>query len=343
MKKLTKLLLGFSVLAVLMVCMTTVSFAGTAEDKVTVSFRAAYPDMFEVLYDDLEVKGDLVETYFPEYAGYEPDGVSYLDAVVAATLRKYGDTGSISLSDYGYAWINTAFSGSVLGATDNDISVPSVHNNILDGDDLACLVYADGDWSRLYGFFDYYDYYAEPGETIQALVTGLSIMSNNIYIPDSAVLGIVDPSTGTITPFEGAAFENGVLTFAFDEVGTYYITALAKKTYSDDYGTYENEDVYGALAKVVIEKPVKPAKPVIKSAKRNTKTKATVSWKKANNAKKYKVEYRVKGTKKWSTKNAGNKLKVTLKLKAKKAYEVRVCAINGSKKTYSNKKVIKKK
>ena len=87
----------------------------------------------------------------------------------------------------------------------------------------------------------------------------------------------------------------------------------------------------------------KPAKPVIKTAKRNSKVKGTVTWKKAKNAKKYEVAYKMKGAKKWTTKKTA-KLKITLKLKAKKAYQVKVRSINGSAKSaYSKTKTIKAK
>ena len=314
---------------------------GDSSAKATVSFRAAAPDSFTYINTKLAVTGDLLEKNFPDFAKYEPDGVSYLDAVVAANIAKYGNTDNMSLSDYGYAWINNAFGGSVLGSIVNNIAITSVHSEIKNKDDLVILTYTDGDWTKVYSYFDKKQYSATTGKTFTANLKNFSIMSGQSANMTAATVNKVNLSTGKATAIKGATYSNGKVKIKFTKAGTYYISALGKVTYSDDYGEYTDKDAYGAFAKVVVKDAV-PAKPVIKSAKRTTKKKATVVWKKAKNAKKYKVAYKKAGAKKWTYKTTSKTKIVLKKLNAKKKYQVKVMSINGSAKSkYSKVKTIK--
>jgi hypothetical protein len=136
--------------------------------------------------------------------------------------------------------------------------------------------------------------------------------------------------------------DEGMVSLYFEAAGTYLISAYGDGI-SKDWNGEPVVAKIGLPLTVVYVKDVTPAKPVIKSAKRTTKTKAKVTWKKAKNAKKYEVAYKAKGAKKWTTKKTAN-LKITLKLKAKKAYQVKVRSINGSAKSaYSKTKTIKVK
>lgn len=349
MRKLTRLLTLAVVFAALMTFITgitSVSFAGTKSDKVTVRYICASPEEIAVCYDDLEVRGDLVEKYFPDFALYEPEkGVSYLDALVAACIRKTGNVKDIELvdPDGSYAWVAKLFGENMSGAIVNGITVSSVHNNVKSGDILSTLIYSGPDWHwYIASVFDKTDYTVTVGRPITVSLKAMTIMDRVPFDMITASLSTVDMNSGKAVPFEGAEFKNGSFTISFPKTGTYFITAGGKTAYSDNSGEYEDVDAYGALAKIVV-KDIVPGKPVIKTAKRNSKTKGTVKWSKAKNAKKYQVAYRIKGTAKWTTKKVTG-TSVTLKLKAKKAYQVKVRSINGtSTSAYSAVKTIRAK
>ena len=150
---------------------------------------------------------------------------------------------------------------------------------------------------------------------------------------------------GTLTDINNVVVNSqGQVTLKFAKKGTFIISAYGEGI-SKDY----NQEVTTAriglpLATVTVNAapPAVPAKPVIKSAKRTTKKKATVVWKKAKNAKKYKVAYKKAGAKKWTYKTTTKTKIVLKKLNAKKKYKVKVMAINGSAKSkYSKVKTIK--
>ena len=150
---------------------------------------------------------------------------------------------------------------------------------------------------------------------------------------------------GTLTDINNVVVNSqGQVTLKFAKKGTFIISAYGEGI-SKDY----NQEVTTAriglpLATVTVNAapPAVPAKPVIKSAKRTTKKKATVVWKKAKNAKKYKVAYKKAGAKKWTYKTTAKTKIVLKKLNAKKKYKVKVMAINGSAKSkYSKVKTIK--
>ena len=218
MKKLTRLIAGLSVLAVLMVCMTAVSFAGTAEDKVTVSYRAAEVGSFISLNETLTVQGDLTETYFPDVAEFEPDGVSYLDAIVADHIALYGadklaENLEVFKSD-GYAWINKAYGKSLLATINGWNYINSVHENISDNDELVLLLYNDGDWKKTYLRFDKAAFTALPNEDLVLNVTATSYGLD--YTPDSVTLYAIEEGTGKFVELP-AEYNEGKITVKFPE------------------------------------------------------------------------------------------------------------------------------
>ena len=254
MKKLTRLIAGLSVLAVLMVCMTAVSFAGTAEDKVTVSYRAAEVGSFISLNETLTVQGDLVETNFPDVAEFEPDGVSYLDAIVADHIALYGadklaENLEVFKSD-GYAWINKAYGKSLLATVNNNYYTSSVHDQISDADELVSLIYDDGDYNRTYLYFDKSTYRALPGEDITLKLTANSYGSD--YTPDSATVSVINEETGAFEELP-AEYKDGQVTVKFTEAGLYRIAAVGKVSYNS-WGTDVTTDCYGAYAEVKVGK-----------------------------------------------------------------------------------------
>ena len=99
-------------------------------------------------------------------------------------------------------------------------------------------------------------------------------------------------------------------------------------------------DSYAASSKTK-----KPAKPTVKTCKVLDKNKVRISWKKAKNAKKYKVQYKLKSASSYKTAKtfkAGKKsYTFTIKgLKYGKSYKVRILAVNGKNKAASKAKTV---
>ena len=280
------------------------------------------------------------------------DGVSYADALVAAHIKKYGAakvTDNLSMA-YNTSWgvvsMQKQFGHDIVGFYYlNGAATPVVATSqkIAKGDKLFAGSYADYNYADLYSYFG-----KETVNTVTGKNVSLKLSCDNggsAVAPVTAKVMKLNRSTGKLTAISGAKYANGKVTFKFAKKGTYYVSATGTVKYTGNWpGAEETTAAFaGAYCKVVV-KDAKPAKPVIKSAKRNSKKKATVTWKKAKNAKKYQVQYRMKGKKKWTTKTTTKTKLVIKKLKAKKAYQVRVRAINGSAKSaYSKVKNIKKK
>lgn len=338
---------------------TTAAFAGAYAkvvvapmDSVKVNFKAGTPGSFDYINENLKVDGYLAEEYFPEIAEYDvADGVSYADALVAAHIKKYGEAkvrdnlGMAYNPGWGTVSMQKQFGHNAVGfyyLNGTATPVVATSQKIEAKDKLFAGSYAD------YNYLDLYSYFGkETVNTVTGKNVSLKLSCDNggtAVAPITAKVMKLNRSTGKLTAISGAEYANGKVTFKFAKKGTYYISATGTVKYVPSWTTDEKEGkIAGAYCKVVV-KDAKPAKPVFKSVKRNTKKKATVVWKKAKNAKKYQVQYRMKGKKKWTTKTTAKTKIVIKKLKAKKAYQVRVRAINGSAKSaYSKIRLIKKK
>jgi|GEM_PF-5854069 len=323
-------------------------------DEVTVNFSAGIPGSFDYLNEKLKVSGDDFEWMFPDLAKYDDvDGVSFADAIVAAHLQKYAwDDVEIKQNlkfEYNDSWglmtVAKQFGHDINGFYyQNNAAIPVVATSqkIAGGDRLFAGSYTDYNYSDLFSFFS-----KKTVTTVQNKTVTVDLKCDNngtAIAPATATIMTVNKKTGKMTALKGAKFSNGKVTFKFAKVGTYYVGAKGTVKYTTSWNPDEVTGAYaGALVKVTV-KYAKPARPVFKSVKRNTKKKATVVWKKAKNAKKYQLQYRMKGKKKWITKKTAKTRFVLRKLKAKKAYQVRVRAINGTAKSkYSKIRVIKKK
>ena len=306
-------------------------------DEVTVDFKAGLAGSFDYIDSKLKVKGNLFEEYFPESAAEDTvDGVSFADAMVAAHIKKYGEA---KVTDYmGFSgWMSKQFGHDLVGFyTDNNELCSVVANQyaIKNGAKLFAGAYTDNTWADLYSYFNKNAVNTTTGKNVT-----LTLKCNNwgtAVNPATAAAVTVNNKTGKLTAISGSKYANGKLTFKFSKKGTYYVSATGTVKSGETTGKFA-----GAYAKVVVKDAV-PAKPVIKSAKRTTKKKATVVWKKAKNAKKYKVAYKKAGAKKWTYKTTSKTKIVLKKLNAKKKYKVKVMAINGSAKSkYSKVKTIK--
>ncbi len=313
-------------------------------DAVLVSFAAGMPGSYDYVNEMLFVSGDLVETYFPEMAEYECKGVSFADALVAAHIDKYGEADFKNHMDFGAKdWVAKQFDHTLCGcyAVNSKVLSNGVNTDpVKQYDALYAGAYSDETYADLYYSFDQAEVYTTAGKEVT-----LNIVVDNWgtpVVPKEVTVKQLDGATCELSDFTDATYDNGKITLKFSKAGVYRIAAEGLVDYEGYYGPATGK-IMGAYCYVEVEDAV-PAKPVIKSAKRNTKTKATVTWKKAKNAKKYEVAYRVKGAKKWTTKKTSSTKIVLKKLKAKKAYQVKVRSINGSAKSaYSKVKTIKKK
>lgn len=264
MKKLTRILAGMSVLAVLMVCMTAVSFAGTAEDKVTVNFQAGIPGSYDFINQNLEVKGDLVEKYYPDLAEYDvKDGVSYADALVAAHVEKYGEDAVKDHLDMSYnaSWgvvsMMKQFDHDFVGFYyQNGMSIPVVATSqpIDDGDFLFAGSYTDNNYADMYCRFGKNVYTVPVGKQLSMDFKCGSSMGDdyeNVVEPEDVAIYTVDPETCEMKKYVGAYYENGKITARFLEKGLYYLAATGTVSYENWNGPV-TEGIAGPLVKVIV-------------------------------------------------------------------------------------------
>ena len=301
--------------------------AGSASDKVSVSFSAGLPGGFDMVDESLDVSGDLAEKYFPEIEANEPAGVSFADALVAAHIKKYGENSvkdklDISNGDWG-TQMNKQFGRDIVGMYYvNGVSLPgSVSDAIANGDELYAGAYADFNYSDLYTHFDKKKLSTKVGKTENLNVTADNWGS--AVIPESGDIYTVDQSSGKLQKIVGS-MKSGKATLKFDKAGTFYITAKAELEYEGWSGTAKG-GAEGALCKVTVTDVV-PAAPKIK-AQLTSNSKAKVTWGAVKGATSYKVSYKANGAKKWTTKTAkGTNLTLT-GLKPGKTYQIKAAAV----------------
>ena len=316
--------------------------------KFLVSFAAGMPGSYDYINELMWVRSDLVETYFPEMADYECAGTSFADAMVAAHIAKYGkDKVKENLAFGGKDWVSKQFGHTLCGIYALNGALISNGANtdaIQEYDNLYVGSYSDETYADLFYSLVEDDISTTVGKTVT-----IDLNVNNWgtpVAPTDVKVKLLDGETYELTDLPDAVYEDGKITVKFNETGAYRIAVEGTVTYEADYGSgpfTQVGKIMGSYAYVEVTE-AKPATPKITSAKRNSKTKATVKWAKAKNAKKYEVAYKMKGAKKWTTKKTSSTKIVLKKLKAKKAYQVKVRAINGSvKSAYSKVKTIKAK
>jgi hypothetical protein len=322
--------------------------------QISVYFKSSNiikENTFDYADTNLEVSGDIADLY-----GFDdtknPSVVTLADVMVAALAEKYEDDftplNARDYLDFNDGWFTKWFgvaTQNVGYAFNRDFSMSgSAYDEIADGTKIDVVEMSN--YSSPLTYFNKDTVSTITGENVTLQLKGSSYgMTDKVIKPAEGKeiqVALVNED-GSLDAIKGAVIDaNGKITLKFTKKGTFLISAYGygqSKGYGDDSCAL----IGLPLTVVEVEKAVKPAKPVIKSAKRTTKTKAKVTWKKAKNAKKYEVAYKAKGAKKWTTKKTAN-LKITLKLKAKKAYQVKVRSINGSAKSaYSKVKTIKAK
>ncbi len=331
MKKFSKVLISVLALTLVMAFMPGTAFAaGTAKDKAKVTLSVAAPDAYIVVDEKVEATGDLAETYFPAVAGYEPEGVSYFDVLVASHIAKYGAdkvTENLEFGDGGgYAYVGKCYgkTGSmmtIINGAYTDVTSPTVKNN----DSVLAGFYKNSDWSDFYAGFEKASYSVEIGKTLSLKVAGNSYGAPATL--NAVTVQTVDAKTGAKTDLK-TTYKDGTASVTFDKAGVYYIIPSGEGTYAGWSGEATGP-IVGGVSKVTVNKKANPmtAKGMtVKLKVKKLKKKAqTVKKAKAFTVKKNqgKVTFKkVKGNKKITVSKAG---KVTVKKGLKKGtYKVTV-------------------
>jgi len=323
--------------------------------SITVPFKSSSiikENEFDYADTGLKVTGDMSDKYgFDDTK--DPSVVTFADVMVAAHAEKF-EGEFVPLNAHNYmefndgGWFTKWFgvtTSNVGYAFNRDFNMSgSAFDAVEDGTYIDVVEMTN--FSSPLTYFDQDEVKTTVGEdvTLQLLGSSYGMKGEVIKPAEGKTLQVATVNKdGSLSDVEGATInEEGKVTLFFKGAGTYLVSAYGEGMSKDYMGEFVAARI-GLPLTVVRVADAKPAKPVIKTAKRVSKTKGTVTWKKAKNAKKYEVAYKMKGAKKWTTKKTA-KLKITLKLKAKKAYQVKVRSINGSAKSaYSKTKTIKAK
>ena len=350
MKKSLKVLISILSVMLVMAFMPGTAFAGSEQDVAKITFSAATPDSFIMVEKELEVKGDLFETYYPDLAEHDmASGVSLADVLVAAHIEKYGaDFTKEKASEYlnfkyaeGYTWEGVEYPGYIMvngkefgidaggwyTFFNNGASTTSVDSAAVKSGDAVLAAIGDAVNGGLHSGFDKADYTAKAGEKIAVAVTADDGMGTT-SVPKDVKVYTVDKASGAMTEIPSTE-KDGKYEISFAKAGTYLISA---KGTAEAYGM--TQPILGALAKVTVTAPaaVKKANPmtakgnIVKLKVKKLKKKAqTVKKAKAFTVKKNqgKVTFKkVKGNKKITVGKLG---KVTVKKGLKKGtYKVTV-------------------
>lgn len=245
----------------------TITVAGPAASaaKATVSYSVQAAGAYLAApANDVEVSGDLAESYGYKDSIEPSEGVSAADVMVAAALDVFGEEGFtadtaktlLNWSDSGFVNVffgTTTYANGFLvnhaipndgteassgGYNGTTITTTKVNN----GDLVEFFKYEDESY-----YLDKYTYLDVPtqafaGTAFDVTVTGVSAMGGYLYKDAAAMkaaatalegvsLGIMNVETGAVTPVEGTTTDaNGKATLTFNEGGDYYLVAYGTDT-----------------------------------------------------------------------------------------------------------------
>lgn len=275
------------------------SSAATA-DTVKVTVRSQSSGTFLHAFDqEIEVSADLAESY--GYTDQVKDGVSALDAMVAAHELTFGSDFTKDTKDAYLAVGDTGFVTTLFGETTyasgflvnegypND-GTPGYGNvgyngtyvnntQITDGDVVDYYIYGDAT-----GYSDMLTYvdvapFEKTDASLTVTVKGVSVMNGYLYKDAAelkaaanpladAKLGWVDPSNGGVTVIDDVATDaDGKASVPMPEKdGTYYLATVSN----------EEKNVYCLLnpEKIVVETPAETTEPAVETTEPAAETTA---------------------------------------------------------------------
>lgn len=266
MKKLTRLIIGLSVLTMLMVCMTAVSFADTAQVKVTVGASSiAKENCFDFVTQELTVSGDASEKYGLDDTKTS-DVVTFIDVLCTVCEKKYGTEFTKETAANYIAYGETGYFSKWFGvetynvgyAFNRDFSMSgSGFDEITDGSTIDILGMTS--YSEPLTYFDYDAVTVSKGEAVTLQLSGSSYGMTNAAIKPAEgkeVKAAMVNEDGSLTNIEGAVLDaDGKITVSFDKEGTYLVSAYGEAMSKD----YNGEDAVARiglpLVKIIVEVP----------------------------------------------------------------------------------------
>ena len=243
MKKLTKLIAGLSVLAVLMVCMTAVSFAAS-EVKVTVGSSSIIKEnCFDFVTQELTVSGDASEKYGLDDTKTS-DVVTFIDVLCTMCEKKYGSDFTKETAGNYIAYGETGYFSKWFGvetynvgyAFNRDFSMSGGgFDEITDGSTIDILGMVN--YSEPLTYFDQDSLTVNAGETVTLQLSGSSYGMTKAAIKPAegkdVKLATVNED-GSLTDIEGAFLDSdGKFTVSFDKAGTYLVSAYGEAMSKD--------------------------------------------------------------------------------------------------------------
>lgn len=265
--------------------------AGSAKDKVKtakVTFSANSNKTYDMVSEELTVKSNLAEEYFPDSVGYEAkDAVTVADVLVAAHIKKYGKKFEnepdkymkLTESDkgmYAVTLFKQSTGSQIFKNNDGIMSISTA--TVVNGDYVHNVITSatDSSWASKYTYFDKAKYKTTAGKTLKTKVLAVGYGENGNPVEEAAK----DFTIRTVnkkslkTAAQKADIKGNTAGIKFTKAGEFYLTAAEKV----------KDTMFAPIAKVTVD----PAKVTIKSAKAGSK-KVTLKWKKTAGAKQYQV------------------------------------------------------
>lgn len=289
-----------------------VSHAAAAK-SVTVTFSAGIPKsennpaQLDMVNEKIKATSNLAEEYYPDIMEYEPaNAVSFADVLVAAHIKKYGNSFSkstctkyLDMANYGITWVTKQFTHTNVGCYyKNDKPTSSVSTaTVAGGDRLYAGSYEDTDpnWYDLYSYFNKASYTTTAGSKLT--VTLKADNGGSAVVPKEATICTANKS-GKLTSLKAKTNNKGTATVTFNKAGTYYLSATGTVTYKspdieelrDNPDSNTTVQIMPPVAVVTVKaKPVKKKTPsFILTRMINVKeNSATVTWTKVKDASGY--------------------------------------------------------
>lgn len=272
---------------------------GDGSKEVKINYSCSSNKGFQVVDEQLSVKNDLAETIlkktYPEVTAEEADGVTVLDVLVAAHVKKYGDAFmtnpsnymKVSQSSYGGSYVSEIFKDSTGNqAYVNNADIKNVSQDTVNNGDVvksAVSDPSDSAWTSKFTYFEKETYNTVAGKKVKMALKAIDYDDNYNPVVENApayTLKRINKNALTMKDLNGSVNSDSTAVISFNNPGINYVTAIETKA----------NTMFAPIAKVTVGLD----KAKITKAKAKGK-KAVLKWKKVTGAKKYEV---YKGTKK---------------------------------------------